>query len=126
MCIESLKLYFKELPGKSEGLTENEPDDEKEENENPSNAKDGNTDAPKKKTKRNVLMEAKKLVERDLMPNITFPMMNRCAAEVRVVPMSDGTHTFMFTDGVYGFTFRVMMGGKGSKKRIEVRDLAAG
>lgn len=41
--------------------------------------------------------------------------------EVRI----DGKHTFTFTDGIYGFSVRLDMAGKGRPKKIEVQNLGS-
>ncbi len=51
----------------------------------------------------------RKLVTRDVIGNITFPMMDVCAAEVMAVSYEDGTHRFIFTDGIYGFVLKLNM-----------------
>ncbi len=89
--IDTLKLYFKELPEK------------KRQEENPEDAE------KKKKSQEDILSEMAVLVERDVVGKITFPMMNVCAAEVRVIPEKDGSHKFFFTDGIYGFSVQLVM-----------------
>ena len=42
------------------------------------------------------------------------------------VPDENGAHTFIFTDGVYGFSLKLDMPGKGSPKGIIVTDLFPG
>ncbi len=87
-CIESLKLYFSELPEGSNGVAD----------------------------------EMATLVQRDVAGSITFPMMHACAAEVRTRLEKDGTHTFIFSDGIYGFSVHLDKMKKGHPGKILVRD----
>lgn len=110
MCIESLKLYFAELPHKNEN---NESGD----------ARTENTNRGKSKSQEAVLEHVEQLVNRDVIGHITFPQMNICAAEVVTVPEKDGTHSFVFTDGIYGFRLHILVSSrKGRSVRIEVED----
>ena len=43
-----------------------------------------------------------------------------CAAEVRILLEDDGTHSFVFTDGIYGFKVHLDIQGKGHPGRIDV------
>ncbi len=106
MCFESLKLYFRELPH-----AKNQTGEE--------------TDVPikNKRTQEGLLEEMAMLVEKDIIGSITFPMMNICRAEVRAITEPDGSHTFLFTDGIYGFTAHLYMPGKGLPMRIEVKNM---
>ena len=105
MCVETLKLYYRELPhsGRTAENGQGFPDSEK-----------------KHRTQEGLLSEMKSLAERDVAGNVNFPMMNACAAWVKTIPNSDGTHTFVFTDGIYGFS--VNLEGKDGEhgKRIKV------
>jgi hypothetical protein len=65
-----------------------------------------------KKTRDSVMEEVRALVERDVVGNVDFPMMHQCRAQVRVLPRQDGSHTFLFTDGVYSFSVRLDFGPK--------------
>lgn len=47
----------------------------------------------------------------------TFPLMNICRVEVCTVPKEDGSHTFVFSDGIYSFTLRLET-GKSRPRRI--------
>ena len=109
MCVDSLKLYFMELPHTPEQTAEGKEKLSEEEK--------------KKKTQEDLLAEMTMLVSRDVVGKITFPMIHICRAEVRVTTDMDGTHTFIFTDGVYGFTVHLDMPKKGRPRGIEVRDL---
>ena len=111
MCIDSLKLYFKEMPHAQEQSV----GDKKE---HPKNEK-------KKKTQEGLLEEMTSMVTRDVVGHITFPMITICQAEVRVDTEKDGTHTFIFGDGIYGFSIHLDMPPKGRPKRIEVQDLSS-
>ncbi len=73
--------------------------------------------------KDNLLSEMEQLVAKDVTGYITFPMMNVCAAEVKIIPEKDGTHSFIFTDGIYGFKLHLDMPEKGRPKHITVEDL---
>ena len=104
MCIESLKLYFKELP---RGVKEEESADEK---------------GTSKKSQRKILEEMERLVERDVIGHISFPMISVCAVEVLTALEEDGTHRFIFTDGIYRFDLHLDMERKGHPRGIDVRD----
>lgn len=96
MCIESLRLFFKELPHTAEqGMTMEEGDEIR------SHLK-----------QEDALSEIAFLVERDVKGHINFPMMHACHTEVHVSTGKDGTHTFIFTDGIYGFSVRLDFGEK--------------
>ena len=43
--------------------------------------------------------------------------MNICRVEVCTVPKEDGSHTFVFSDGIYSFTLRLET-GKSRPRRI--------
>ena len=109
MCVDSLKLYFRELPHTPEQNSELGEEVTEEEK--------------KKKTQEDLLSRMTLMVARDVIGNITFPMMHICQAEAKVAIEMDGTHTFIFTDGVYGFTVHIDMQRKGHPKRIEVQNL---
>ena len=109
LCIESLKLYFRELPLSSK--KEDDPDSASSEK--------------KRKTQESLLAEASMLVSRDVVSHITFPQINVCQAEVNVLTEKDGSHTFLFSDGVYGFTVHMELPRKGKPKSVAVRDLSA-
>lgn len=47
----------------------------------------------------------------------TFPLMNICRVEVCTVPKEDGSHIFVFSDGIYSFTLRLET-GKSRPRRI--------
>ena len=105
LCPGSLMLYFKELP---RGVKEEESADEK---------------GTPKKSQKKILEEMERMVERDVIGYITFPMISICAAEVMTRLEEDGTHSFIFTDGVYAFSIHLDMQRKGHPKGIEVRDM---
>ncbi|MBR6380189.1 MAG: hypothetical protein IKS07_00750 [Lachnospiraceae bacterium] len=95
-CVpERLKLYFMELPESSKTERHREA----------------------------VLAEMRALTERDVTGRICFPMHSACAAEVRTRVLPDGTHLFIFSDGIYGFTVRIRALQKGRPQQIEVTDL---
>ncbi|MCR5119111.1 MAG: hypothetical protein K6B44_05770 [Lachnospiraceae bacterium] len=97
MSLESLKLYFYELHVSKDG--------------------GGNSGS-----REGLVREMRKLVSRDVTGNIIFPMMDVCAAEVMAVPDEDGTHRFIFTDGVYGFGLKLRQDA-GHPTGIELDDL---
>ncbi len=92
MCIDSMKLYFSELPHAKEIV-----DDEKDEN----------SSEEKRRTQEDLLAEMTRMVARDVVGHITFPMMNICQAEAHVGTKEDGTHIFVFEDGIYGFSVQL-------------------
>jgi len=104
MCIGSLMLYYMEL---SKGVKNEEDQDPKE---------------TAKRSQRKLLEEMDMLVAKDVVGNISFPLMNVCAAEVYTRLEKDGTHTFIFTDGIYGFSVHLDIFRKGHPKGVEVRD----
>ncbi len=109
MCIETFRMYFRELPLK--GGEEQEPGPGQE--------------APKKapRVSREKLLDSmSELVERDVLGNITFPQMSRCAVEVSTLQKEDGTHWLVFDDGIYGFAVSLKLDRKGKAEGIEVRD----
>ncbi len=108
MCIESLRMYFKEMPLRGQ---------------------DGSS-AKNKDPKKNIEMNQEKLLENmrmmvssDVTGNITFPMMEKCAAEVTTITRKDGTHWFIFTDGIYGFALHLTMEKNKKPVAIEVKEL---
>ncbi len=106
-CLESLKLYFKELPTVSEKTDET-----------------AQTGVGKKgKSREDILSEMAAMTERDVIGNVTFPMMQECMSEVRVATRPDGTHTFIFTDGIYGFKAHLAIDRKSRPGRIVVESL---
>ncbi|MBR5377085.1 MAG: hypothetical protein IK139_07375 [Lachnospiraceae bacterium] len=106
--IDSLNLYFAELPDGSET--------------------DGNGQkaSGKTRTKADYIKEAGELVKRDVIGHVTFPMMNICAAKAQTFTEEDGTHTFLFTDGIYGFSVHMEAPSKGRPEAITVKDLHTG
>ncbi len=108
-CVESLKLYFSEMPHTPERDLEAQ----------------GIVPEPgkKRKTQEELIAEIASLVKRDVEGKINFPMMQICQAEVRAAAMADGTHIFTFTDGIYGFSIHLDMIRKGRPHRIEVKAL---
>ncbi len=105
MSAESLMLYFKELPLKAG------------ENNNLNGA------GSKKKTQEGLLNQMRSLVLKEVSGHVTFPMMNICAADAHIKLNGDGSHTFIFTDGIYTFSTHLKMQGKGSNLKLEVFDL---
>ncbi len=111
LCMERLRLYFTELKRGSDAEIEADAVPQ----ESP--------DVSSKKTQESILKEVSVLVDRDVRGKVNFPAMHECRAEFRTIPEKDGSHTFVFTDGVYGFSLRLDMTKKGSPKRILVADL---
>lgn len=109
-CVNSLELYFRELPHKAKSNINSEGQKEKD-NEKKRNTQEG------------FLLEMAKLVDRDVIGHITFPMMSVCAAEIKTVLEKDGTHSFVFSDGIYGFSLHLDMSGNGHPIQIQVKDL---
>ena len=114
MCVDSLKLYFRELGHKSEEAETQKKEGLPEE------------EMGKKKTQEDILAEMMSLVDRDVIGNITFPMMHVCSAEVKTVVEEDGSHSFIFTDGIFGFRLHLDMPRKGHPRKIIVTDLYSG
>ena len=104
-CIDSLKLYFAELP---DGCDRDA---------------DTRTGGGKTRTKKDYLAEVAGLAARDVAGHVRFPMMNICAAKVQTFTESDGTHTFLFTDGLYGFLVHIKVPSKGHPEGIAVKDM---
>ena len=103
--IESLRLYYMDLPDKG-------------------GKKPRNTEEESKgKTKSDVVTEVAELIIRDLKGHIPFPMMHICAVESRAVLEEDGSHTFIFTDGIYSFSVHLDMYRNREIKKIKITDL---
>ncbi len=107
--VENLSLYFSELPEKTV-RSENEY---------------GQNTGRKKHTQEKVLDEVMGLVSRDVIEHINFPMIHRCAAYAYTVPEKDGSHSFVFTDGIYGFAVHMDVPAKGHLGKIEVTSSVA-
>ncbi|MCR5269150.1 MAG: hypothetical protein K6E16_11630 [Lachnospiraceae bacterium] len=109
MNMESLRLYFEELPCRKDTTpAESEAVSEREKG---------------RRTREDLLEEMEKLVAKDVVGHVTFPMMNICAAEAKAIPEADGSHSFAFSDGVYGFVLHLDFGRSKHPKKIEVKDL---
>ncbi len=108
MCIDSLRMYFRELPvkGKDEDATED---------------KDSQVANIKKMNQERLIDNMKTMVSSDVIGHITFPMMNKCAAEVTTITGKDGTHWFVFDDGIYGFAVHLTLEKNKKPVAIEVR-----
>ncbi len=63
------------------------------------------------------------LIARDVVGKVTFPGMHLCRAEVKVRTMPDGSHAFLFTDGIYAFEAMLAYGKKGAPAAVLVRNL---
>lgn len=124
MSIESMKMYFKELPLKSNEDNENEYlKDVRSDDKNINTTKDAGKKPPKVSQEK-ILEVMKSMVARDVIGKITFPMMDKCAAEASTILQEDGSHWLVFTDGIYGFAVKLEMNKKKPHKLI-VRDLSA-
>ncbi len=110
LCVNRLKLYFKELPGRNGagGSAEADP---------------AIAGGSRRRTQEDLLEEMKGLVARDVVGHVNFPMMGACAAEAVTVAEKGGALSFVFTDNIYGFKVRLVMPKKGCPARIEVEDL---
>lgn len=109
-CVDSLQLYFMELPHKAKNAGNIEIQV----------AKWGDN---RRKTQESFLEEMRMLVERDVTPHVIFPMRSACSAEVTTMVEKDGTHRFFFSDGIYGFSLHLAMSGKGHPERILVEKI---
>ncbi|MBR6159594.1 MAG: hypothetical protein IKQ40_04765 [Lachnospiraceae bacterium] len=99
MSMESLKLYFSELPEAKE-----------------------NSETPKRGTREDVLAGMTELVARDVAGKVTFPMMHICACETACIPEKDGSHTFIFSDGIFGFSVRLVLSKDGRPVKVKTKD----
>ncbi len=96
MCIESLKLYFYELHISK--------------------------DSSNSRSREGIVSEMRKLVSKDVIGHIIFPMMEVCAVEVMAALNQDGTHRLIFTDGIYGFSLKLRMNG-GHPDGVEIHNI---
>ncbi|RKM61330.1 hypothetical protein D6855_05415 [Butyrivibrio sp. CB08] len=103
---DRLRLYFNELPIRKEVQAQ-----VKAQKEAMGQNVEENTPCTRR-TRDSVMEEMKVLVARDVEGKVTFPMMHQCRAQIRVLPGKDGTHAFLFTDGVYGFSVSLDFGEK--------------
>lgn len=113
MCVERLKLYFRELPVEKNG--EHQDEDEKIEG----------VDDKKRKTDKEVLEEIRNMVNRDLIGKVRFPKMQECMAELLTISKEDGKHIFVFTDGVYTFSAELIIKKKNKPCAIKIREIDA-
>lgn len=111
MCIERLKLYFRELPI------------EKPEEKKDINLTNDSSGGKNKKTDKRVMSEIKDLVNRDVIGKVRFPLMHECMAELLVMPKEDGKHIFIFTDGIYSFSIELMSNKKNKPYGIRVKEM---
>ncbi|MBQ9867412.1 MAG: hypothetical protein IJM34_10365 [Lachnospiraceae bacterium] len=61
------------------------------------------------------------LVDKYVADKVCFPAMNVCHAEVRILNNADGTHRFLFSDGVYGFLVSIKH-AKGGKIMLSIEE----
>ena len=106
LCVDSLKLYFRELPHASERAEIRE---------------DAGEGEKKHLTQEGLLAQMDRMVARDVAGNVTFPMMQICRAEAWAVAEADGTHSFIFSDGIYGFRVSLEPAVKGTQRRIRTQ-----
>ena len=66
--------------------------------------------------------EVQSLIERDVLGKVAFPGMHMCRAELTVRTGQDGSHTFTYSDGIYGFSLHLKLNGKKRCVGIEVRN----
>ena len=98
--IDSLKLYFQELPGTT------------------NTQKAGRH----RVTQADILEKVECMADKDVFEHIRFPQMSSCKATIRVLPRTDGTHVFLFSDGTYAFAVSFILSDKRKPKKIEVRN----
>ncbi|MCR4788773.1 MAG: hypothetical protein K5888_09305 [Lachnospiraceae bacterium] len=102
-CIETLRMYFLELPHQKDGSDE--------------------SSEKKRDTQESLLEDMMKAVSNGVVGHVIFPMMNICTVNVKTKLNGDGTHTFLFTDGIYGFGVRLEPIRKGQTIKLHVTDL---
>ncbi len=120
LCPDRLRLYFNELPIRKE--VQEQARAQKE-----AMGQTVTEDEPcNKRTRDSVMEEVKALVTRDVEGNVEFPLMHQCRADVRILEREDGSHTFLFTDGVYAFTVRFDKFKKGRPLSIRVKSYKGG
>ncbi len=102
-CIETLKMYFLELPHQK---TECDESSEK-----------------KRDTQESLLEDMTKAVSEGIVGHVIFPMMNICTVNVKTKLNGNGTHTFLFTDGIYGFSVSLEPIRKGQPIKLHIKDL---
>ena len=66
--------------------------------------------------------EMQSLIERDVLGKVVFPGMYMCHAELTVRTERDGSHTFAYSDGIYGFSLHLKMNEKKRCVGIEVKN----
>ncbi|MBR1853469.1 MAG: hypothetical protein IJ794_10080 [Lachnospiraceae bacterium] len=66
--------------------------------------------------------EVQSLIERDVIGKVTFPGIHMCHAELTVRTERDGSHTFAYSDGIYGFSLHLKMNERKRCVGIEVRN----
>ena len=54
-------------------------------------------------------IEISRLLQRDVLSHIDFPMMNECQATVHIRTLGNGLHEFIFTDDIYSFSVSLRM-----------------
>ena len=50
-----------------------------------------------------------RLLQRDVLGHINFPMINECQANVHIRTLANGLHEFIFTDDIYTFAVSLRM-----------------
>ncbi len=92
MCVKTLEMYFNDLP---------HPDSKA--------GADADSGERKKTASEALIDEVAKLVEKDVIGKISFPMMNVCRADAFILPEEDKSHSLVFSDGIYSFSLRLKM-----------------
>lgn len=62
-------------------------------------------------------------LERDVIGKVVFPGMHMCHAELKIRTQKDGSHVFVFGDGIYGFELSLKRNEKGRCIGIAVRNI---
>ena len=83
MCLTKLKLYYSDLAGGSK--------------EKPDYSKQWGMEE---------MLE--RMIKRDVLDNINFPGMSLCNVVLRIREREDGSHDFVYTDGVYAFSLHLV------------------
>ena len=71
------------------------------------------TGTPNFRKQEEMMNELRHAVKRDLIGKIVFPSINQCMAQVTIIKNEDYTHSFTFSDGIYGFTVNIERTKKG-------------
>ena len=66
--------------------------------------------------------EMQSLIQRDVIGKVAFPGMHMCHAELTIRTREDGSHIFVYSDGVYGFELTLKWDQKNRCVGIAVRN----